>query len=114
MALGDFLLKSRLFYLDRPALMPSGYLGYVPEMARAIAAKFVFNLIGFYISTPDGLYFSRQQGTKGNRLFINFASLLQRQQEVKIMERMDQLVVIHNQGQRVLANLHRRRHTSKM
>ena len=40
--------------------------------------------------------------------------LLQRQQEVKIMERMEQLVVIHNQGQRMLANLHRYRHTFKM
>jgi hypothetical protein len=42
------------------------------------------------------------------------ACLLQRQQEVKIMEWMEQLVVIHNQGQMMLANLHRRRHTFKM
>jgi hypothetical protein len=38
-------------------------------------------------------------------------SLLPTQQGVKIIKRMEQLVVIHSQGQRMLANLHRYRHT---
>jgi len=88
-----------------------------------------------FINLPQaGLKFNRRQGTKGNRLFINLTPfspspskeggmscmretrlpLLQRQQGVKIIKRMEQLVVIHNQGQMMLANLHRCRHTFKM